>query len=199
MRRTAVRDAHRSGRPYTERTVEAVDDDAVDDDTQDAVVRDDHYDEVDDRAQRPAVVWSPAQLVGLVAGVGFAILGIATIARTGFDTSHIYTPRATIWHLPHTPFLGVCEIGFGALLVIAAVVPGAMRSLMGLLGVVALGFGLVELLDIAPRRMDRWFGVNDTSGWLFVIVGAVVLLAAVFSPVFVSGGRRHHTRTAVSH
>jgi hypothetical protein len=185
MRRTAVRDGNHTGRPYTVRT-----DAPADTDERDAVVRDESYEVVDDRAPRPGVVWSPAQLIGLIVGIGFAILGIATIARTGFDTSHIYTPRATIWHLPHTPLLGICEIGFGALLVIASIVPGGVRSLMGLLGVIALGFGLVELLDVAPSRMNRWFNVNDSNGWLFVIVGAVVLLAAFFSPVFASGGRR---------
>jgi hypothetical protein len=64
--------------------------------------------------------------------------------------------------------------------------------------VIALGFGLVELLDIAPHRMHHWFGVDDSNGWLFTIVGAVVLVAAFFSPVFASGGRQRRTRYATS-
>jgi hypothetical protein len=46
--------------------------------------------------------------------------------------------------------------------------------------------------------VHHWFGVDDSNGWLFVIVGTVVLLAAFFSPVFGSGGRHRRTRYVTS-
>jgi hypothetical protein len=143
----------------------------------------------DDRivSRRTAVrVWSPAQFVSLAIGIGFVVLGIAALARTG--SSDWYTPVRTIWHLGHTPLLGWIDIAFGALAILAGVVPGGLRWLMGLLGAAALAFGIVVLVDAAPYRMHRYFGVNDTYAWLAVAVGAVMLLAAFLAPVFVSGG-----------
>jgi hypothetical protein len=113
------------------------------------------------------------------------VLGIAAIAQVGFDTADIYQPQDLVWGLPHSPLLAVCEIGFGALMIVASVVPGGLRVLMALLGVIALGFGLVIFVDSARDDLTRWFGVSeDRSAWFFVIVGGVTLLAAMLSPVF---------------
>ena len=78
--------------------------------------------------------WSPVQILGLIVGIGFAVLGLAAIVRTGFDTSHIYRPHEVVWQLPHSPLLALIEIAFGALLIVASVLPGGIRSLIGLLG-----------------------------------------------------------------
>src|SRR6476661_5454480 len=137
--------------------------------------------------------WSPAQIVGLAAGIGMTVLGIAAVARTGFHTDHIYTPHTLVWHLPHSPLLGVIEIGFGVLLILASVVPGAARGLMGLLGAIALAFGIVVLVNTSSDNLNlnHWLAVTHRSGWFFVVVGGVVLLAALFSPVFIPASRRH--------
>jgi hypothetical protein len=145
--------------------------------------------------ERPTIAtatptWSPAQIVGLAAGIFFAVLGVAAVARTGFATGHVYTPHATVWSFPHTPLFAVCEIGFGVLLVLASVVPGGARSLMGLLGAIGVGFGLVLLAGDTPTRLRHWLAATHRTGWLYLVVGAVVLLAAIVSPVFVSGTRR---------
>jgi hypothetical protein len=165
----------------------------------DPAVRDVEYDEIDERPGVGAAPtpWSPAQLVGLVIGIGFTVLGIAAVARTGFDVDHIYRPHYIVWHLPHSPLLAVSEIGFGVLMVLASVVPGGVRSLMALLGAISLAFGIVILVDAAPDNLTKWFAVTDRSGWLFAIVGAVTLLVALVSPVFFTGTRRTrvHSRT----
>src|SRR5947207_8345583 len=97
--------------------------------------------DVEDRTT--ASVWSPAQIVGLIVGIGFAVLGIAALARTGFDTAHLDTPHKVMWGLRHSPLLAVIEIAFGALMILASVVPGGARSLMGLIGAAALVLGIV--------------------------------------------------------
>jgi hypothetical protein len=140
-----------------------------------------------------AMPWSPVQFIGMIAGIGIAVLGIAAVARTGFDTSHIYTPRTVVWHLPHTPLLAVSEIGYGVLMILASVVPGGLRTLMGLLGAAALVLGIV-VLAAPSHRLTHWLAVNHTSGVLFTIVGAVVAIAAIISPVFFSGTPRRQTR-----
>ena len=128
--------------------------------------------------------WSPAQIIGLVIGIGMMVLGIAAVARTGFDSADIYQPHLEVWGMPHSPLLGVCEIAFGALMIFASIIPGAVRWLMGLLGAISLGFGIVILTEAARSDLTRWFGVDDSNGWLFTIVGAVALLTAMFAPVF---------------
>ena len=138
--------------------------------------------------------WSPAQVIGLVVGIGFTVLGVAAVARTGFDTAHIYTPHDTVWRLPHSPLLGVIEVGFGVLMVLSSVVPGGLRTLMALLGAVSLAFGIVVLIEAAPSQLNRWLAVTHANGWLFTAVGAVVLLAALFSPVFSGGMHRRVVR-----
>jgi hypothetical protein len=152
------------------------------------------YRTADDSTSVVPTPWSPAQLVGLIVGIGFAVLGVAALARTGFDTSHIYTPRVVVWRLPHTPLLAVIEIAFGALMIIASVVPGGLRTLMGLLGAVALVSGMVVLVGSTPDRLTHWLAVTDRSGWLFTISGAVVLVAAFAAPVFFGAPRRRLVR-----
>jgi hypothetical protein len=140
-----------------------------------------------------ATPWSPVQIIGLIGGVAFAVLGIVAVARTGFNTSHIYTPRTTVWQLPHTPLLAVIEIGWGVLMILASVVPGGFRTLMGLLGAAALVLGIVVLAG-PSHRLVHWLAVDHTSGVVYTVVGAVVALAAIVSPVFFTGTRRQEVR-----
>jgi hypothetical protein len=164
------------------------DDDVV---VADEAVDDDYYD--DRRTAVHAAPFNPAQIIGLIVGLGFTVLGIAAMAQLGVSADQLYQPQEHVWQLPHSPLLGLCELGFGVLMIIASVVPGALRTLMAVLGVVALAFGLVILLDAAPDRMSEWFGVDDSNGWLFTIVGAVVTLAAMMSPIIVPD--RYHRRS----
>jgi hypothetical protein len=166
-------------------------------DPADPVVRDDAYEAVEDRPGMAVAAppFSPAQLIGLVIGLGFTVLGIAAVAQTGFDTDHIYRPHELVWRLPHSPLLAVCEIGFGVLMILASVVPGGVRELMALLGAISLAFGIVILVDAATDDLNNWFAVTHRSGWLFTIVGAVALLAALLSPVFFPT-TRHHVRAS---
>jgi uncharacterized protein DUF4383 len=169
--------------------------DAPVDDTVDRRDEDRVYeDETGTRTTFAAAPWSPAQIVGLIIGIGYVVLGIAAVAKTGFHTDHIYTPQRVVWHFAHSPLLGVIEIGFGALLILASVVPGGVRSLMALLGVVALVFGLVVVLNAWHSDLHRWLAVTHRNGWLDVIAGAVLIVAAMFSPVVFPERRRRVRR-----
>jgi hypothetical protein len=158
--------------------------DLVDDDAVIVAEPVEHRSAVVDSRTHEFPPWSPAQIIGLIAGLGMTVLGIAAVARTGFDTADVYQPQLDVWGLPHSPLLGVFEIAFGALLIFASIIPGGLRWLMALLGVISLGFGIVILADAATSDLTRWFGVDDSNGWLFTIVGSVVLLTAMLAPVF---------------
>lgn len=137
--------------------------------------------------------WSPAQIVAVVVGIGFLVLGIAGLARTGLPVDHMMSPQKDVIGFRHTPLLGAIEIGFGALLIVSGVVAGGARSLMAFLGVVATTFGILVLIDVAPNRIHRWLGVGEPYGWLALVAGIVVLIAAFVSPEF---GRVRRTRQA---
>src|SRR4051794_20415804 len=90
---------------------------------------------VDDRSTDVSgPVWSPAQLIGLIIGIFFVVFGVVAVNRTGFNTDHIYSPHTAVWHFPHSPLLGVSEIGFGILVILASIVPGASRVALSILG-----------------------------------------------------------------
>jgi uncharacterized membrane protein len=171
-----------------ERTRDVVVDTPDDVDTRDS--------EVVRRSHTPT--WSPAQIIGLIVGIGFIVLGVAALAKTGFDTSHVDRPHDVVWHFAHSPLLGAIEVAYGALLVIASVVPGAARTLMAFLGAVGVAFGLVVLIQSVPNTLNDWLAVTHRNGWLFLIAGGVVLLAAIFSPVFGGSVRREHTTREVA-
>src|SRR3954447_5658833 len=134
---------------------------------------------VDDRstyAEGPA--WSPAQIIGLIIGIGFVVLGVVAVNKTGFNTDHIYTPHDDVWRFPHSPLLAVCEIGFGVLVILASVVPGGARFALAFLGAVALVFGIIVLANGWQDNLNHWLAATHRTGWLFTIVGAVLILAA---------------------
>ena len=137
--------------------------------------------------------WSPLQFIGLIVGIGFGVLGIAAVARTGFDTSHIYTPHDLVWRFPHSPLLAVIEIGFGALAGARIGRTGRRTRLPRIFSErYSLAFGIVVLTESVPNRLNDWLAVTHRSGWLFVIAGAVVLVASLVAPVF--GGVRRQRR-----
>ena len=138
--------------------------------------------------------WSPAQLVGLICGIGITVLGFVALARTGFNTDNIYSPHALAWRLPHSPLMALIEVGFGVLLILASVVPGGMRSFIALLGAIALSFGIVVVSMTPPDRLNHWLGVEDKNGWFYIVVGGVLLLAGLLSPVVTTRTHKHVVR-----
>jgi hypothetical protein len=146
-------------------------------------------------ARRPRV-WSTSQLVALLIGAGFIVLGAVALNRTGFSTSHLYEPSERTWTLGHTPLLAILELSFGIAMVIAALRPLAGRALMMLLSIGAIGAGVVILADVWPRRVHHWFGASHRNGWLYVFAGGIGVLAALFAPTIARGRRRivpHHS------
>jgi hypothetical protein len=136
--------------------------------------------------------WSPAQIVAFVIGAASLAFGIVALVRTGLDLGDLTGPEDTVLGFVHTPLLAIAEIGFGALMLLAALSPGG-RVLMAFLGAVALAFGVLILADVWSGRFHDWFAVNDDNGWLFVVVGGVSLLSALLLPTVRTRDRRHVT------
>lgn len=151
-------------------------------------------------ADRPATAWSPAQIVAFVIGAAAVVLGAVALTRTGFHLDRLFDNERTVLTFHHTELLAIVEIGFGVVMMLAALSPGG-RSLMWLLSAAVLAFGVVILADLWQGRLHHWLGVHDRNGWLFVIVGSVGVLAAMFLPTVYSRGvdRTARRRTGLLH
>ena len=132
--------------------------------------------------------WSPAQLVALAFGVFLLVLGALTLSNTGIHGATITSMKVTTWGFGGTALLGLLEVAFALLLIMAGAIPGAGRTTMALLGVLALGAGIAVLAS--QTSLYDSFGTNDADGWLFLITGIVNLLAAMLAPVIFGADRR---------
>jgi Na+-driven multidrug efflux pump len=132
--------------------------------------------------------WSPAQFVALSFGALFLILGVATLAATGLSADTFTSAHVNTLGFHHTPLLGAIELVFGLLLIMAGAIPGAGRGTMAVLGTLALGFGIVVLIQ-APSLHDS-LGVHDANGYLYIATGIINLVASVAAPVIFTRQRR---------
>jgi hypothetical protein len=124
--------------------------------------------------------FAPGQLVSLVVGVGFVIMGVLALVRAELDGS-LATPVVEVLGYTHTAWLGLAEIGLGLLLVLAGT--GAWgRPLSVLLGVIMVIGGVLVIAE--PSQMPEELGLEEAYGWPLVILGALVAVAALALPVW---------------
>src|SRR3954454_6488040 len=142
--------------------------------------------------------WGAVQLIAIAIGLGYVLLGLAALARTGLPIDHLDRPYREVMGFRHSPMLGVAEIGFGAWLLTAGLIAGGARLLMAMLGTVATAFGVVLVLGVAPERVNAWFGVGAPYGWLSVLVGVFVVITAFFLPDETPPERRAGVRRVVT-
>jgi hypothetical protein len=132
--------------------------------------------------------WHPAQLIPLVIGAAFTIMGIMGVMRADDVNAHV-----RVWGLDHTRLLGFIEIAFGALSVLAGLIPNRgydtlrartydndpsiARGLTLLLGFASLAFGLYVFFQHEALHPD--LGTHPGHGWLYTLVGAGLILAAM--------------------
>ena len=130
----------------------------------------------------------PANVIAAVVGVCAIALGVWALVKTGVNTDHIFTPTKDVLGLPHTPTLALGEIAFGVVLLVAAALGKFGAFVIALVGAASFAFGVIVLTDSWSGRVHRWTATDHDSGWVFVGVGAVLVLAAVL-PLLVSTRR----------
>jgi hypothetical protein len=133
--------------------------------------------------------WSPAQVIVLAAGLVLGVIGGIALARTGLHFSNVPGTHAQVAGLRHTSLSAVIELGVGVVLLGVGAVPGTARGLMTWFGVLLLGAGLV--VAIQPSSFRKWFGYDAGSGVFIALIGSVLLLAAMVSPVIWGERDRH--------
>lgn len=140
--------------------------------------------------------WSPAQIVSIGVGALLAIIGGVALARTGINFEHLTDTHVVVAGLHHTALSGLIELVLGLVLIGAGTIPGAGRSSMTFLGVVLLGFGII--VAIQPSSFHSSMGMHASNGVLYIVLGSVLMIAAMVSPVIYDGGRTATRRTYVS-
>ena len=140
--------------------------------------------------------WSPAQMIVLAAGLVLAVIGGIALARTHVHFNDIPSTHAQAAGLRHTSLSAVIELGVGLILIGIGAIPGAARSLMTFMGVLLLGAGIV--IAIQPSSFHKWFGYDAANGVYLAIIGGVLLLAAMVSPMMWGRRDRHTISRAVT-
>jgi hypothetical protein len=125
-------------------------------------------------------------------GFGGIVVGLSALVRVGLNTHDLSRPTMTVFGIEHTPLLAVGEVGFGVVMILAAMTPIIGRVVVGLLSSALTAFGTALIVASRTDRLHHWFGVVEHQGWSYVIVGAVGLLAALTFPAIT---RRTITQT----
>ncbi len=128
--------------------------------------------------------WTPAQFVAGALGLFLIVMGGVAMARAGLTGSWT-DPVVEVLGFDQTALMGAIEVGFGLVLVLVAFATWEVRGWLTGLGLVALAFGLIVLIE--PAAFDGTLGLEAASGWLYAAMGAGMMAAAWLSPIFVTG------------
>lgn len=125
-------------------------------------------------------VISPAQIVAGIIGLILVVLGGVALARTGFDS--LTGETTAVLGIDHTALMGVIDVVAGLFFLGAAASSGGRSTLIGLsLG--ALAFGAIVAIE--PGAFDSALGGGRDLGVLYIVIGAVGLVASLAFPTTV--------------
>lgn len=131
--------------------------------------------------------FTPAALVAAIVAIGLLVLGGITAARAGVDST-LDEPVVTVAGFTATALLGLIEIAFGLLLLIAALAQA--RSVILFLGITGGVMALVAVFQPSVGEgslaLERGFAV------FFAIVMAVIILTSLL-PTLTSRNVVQHT------
>ena len=134
----------------------------------------------DTKVRERTWTFAPGQLVSLAAGIFAIAVGLIALIRAGVDGS-LEEPTVSVLGYDHTAWLGIVEIGVGALLVLAGA-GAAGRPLSVLVGALMVVAGVLVLAETSA--MPDEFALEREFGWPVAVLGGVVALAALILPVW---------------
>ena len=118
-----------------------------------------------------------SDIISLLAGLLFIVMGLLALVKLGF--SDFPSEELTdAFGLAHTQLVGIVSIVLGLLLVAGCGSVGRSVTIFG--GALTLVVGIVVVA--ANEELDPTIATEEAYGWLAVVVGAVVLLAAIAIP-----------------
>jgi len=127
---------------------------------------------------------APGQIISLVVGAAFIVVGVIALVRAGLDGT-LDDPVVEVMGYTHTAWLGIAEVAVGVILLLAGST-AAGRSLSVVMGaLVAIAGALVLAI---PEDLPEELGLEKSFGWPLLISGIVVAVAAMVVPAW-----RSHT------
>jgi len=133
--------------------------------------------------------WSPAQLVSIILGIVFVVLGGVALARTGVDFNRLTSQHVDVAGSTQTQLTGFLELIYGALLLVVGSIPGAGRAGMSFLGILALVFGIIVIAQ--PSSFYHSLGIGSGYAVFLIVVGAVLMITSMVSPIYWGFSRRY--------
>lgn len=126
--------------------------------------------------------WSVTQIVVLALGVFWTALGGIALARL-VDTgiSSLLNPQTVVGMWTRTPLMAVIELGLGITFLVAGAQKITPTGAYRFIGAIAIAFGVI--LAAAPDVFDTALGAGRNSGWLYIVLGAVLVAVGFGSPV----------------
>jgi hypothetical protein len=119
----------------------------------------------------------PSDIIALLAGLLFLVMGLIALVELGF-TDFPSEEVTDVMGLAHTQLVGIVGIVLGLLLLAGSGSVG--RSVTTFAGALTLVVGIVVVA--ASEDLDATLATEEAYGWLAVVVGAIVLLAAIAIP-----------------
>lgn len=132
-------------------------------------------------AQRETVyrsAWSPAQIVALIGGIFFIVLGGIALARAGF--AGVFD-HVEVGGFHHTPVLALVELVLGILLLAMGAIPGVERSGLIFIGGLSIALGIV--FAVQGESFHRVLGTHRNTGLLYLLFGGILVVVALAAPV----------------
>lgn len=144
-----------------------------------------------DRSTERRWAFDVSDLIALLAGLFYLVVGLIALIDLGFSD---FPSEATaeVAGLAHTQIWGIVSIVIGLLLLAGA--GGHGRSMTTFAGAVLLVIGIVVVA--ALDDLDETMTTNSAYGWTAIVIGAIVLLAAIAVPTVASRSERVIDRTA---
>lgn len=124
----------------------------------------------------------PAQVIAFLVGVFFIVNGLIGVIRTGIE--EFPGPTTEVLGLSMTALLALLHIAYGLIALTGMGSNLVARSIMGLLGAVAIIGGIVALSE--PVDAMGW---SDTNAIVYLITGAVALISMLFAHYVVTHDR----------
>jgi hypothetical protein len=130
-----------------------------------------------DRAETVRTVrttrYTPSAVVAAVVAIAMLVLGGITVARAGFDGS-LGQPVVTVAGFTATALLGLIVLGFGAVLLIAAL--ARQRQVIMVLGIIGGVAGLIAVFE--PTVGGDSLSIERELGlWVAIAMAAIVVSA----------------------
>ena len=131
--------------------------------------------------------WSPGAVAAVAVGLFLAVLGMLVLIDSGFHAGSLASQRGTALSFKQSELLAVVEIAAGIAIVwLAGDFPWYGRPAAIVAGVLAVGFGIA--LAGWASSLAGVFGGDPASGWLWIGVGVVTIVAALLPRRVVSSG-----------